>query len=147
MNSVNLYGRLTRDPELKTAGNGNSYCNFTVAIDRLLSKEAKADAEAKGNPTADFPNVVAWGHSAEYLCNYGRKGTKVSVTGRLQTRSYDDRDGRKVYVTEVKADQVELGDIQREKDAGTYLSSGISYTKDMISQDIAAAAEDGDLPF
>ena len=104
INDVVLLGRLTKDPELSTTASGLNYCRFTLAIDRNISKK-NADQDTQ---TADFPNVVAWRGSAEFLCNYAHKGDRVSVVGRLQTRNYDKDDGTTVYVTEVVATHVAL---------------------------------------
>lgn len=148
MNRVTLSGRLTRDPELRTTNGGKSVCSFNLAIDKKMSAEKRDRAKENGEPTADFPLCQVWGHDAEYLCNYGRKGALVEIDGRLTTRSYDDRDGRKVYVTEVVADELQLVREQPKEDAGAaYLTGGgTSYTKDQVSQDIAAETSD-DLPF
>lgn len=104
MNRVELIGRLTKDPELKSTQSGKSVLSFTVAVDRRISKEAKE----KGAQSADFISCVAWDSSAEFLDKYGRKGDRVSVEGKIQTRNYDGADGKKVYVTEVLADNVQL---------------------------------------
>lgn len=148
MNRVTLSGRLTRDPELRTTNGGKSVCSFNLAIDKKMSAEKRDRAKENGEPTADFPLCQVWGHDAEYLCNYGRKGALVEIDGRLTTRSYDDRDGRKVYVTEVVADELQLVREQPKEDAdAAYLTGGgNSYTKDQVSQDIAAETSD-DLPF
>lgn len=148
MNNVNLSGRLTRDPELKTTASGKSVCNFTMAIDKKMSNEQKDKAKANGDPTADFPQCQCWGHDAEYLCKYGKKGSFVIASGRLQTRSYEDKDGKKVYVTEVICADLQLIRTEPKEDPGmTYLAGGESYTKDQISKDIAAEETGDDLPF
>ena len=149
INSVNLSGRLTRDPEIRTTQNGSKVCSFNIAVDKRMSEDQQEKAKAEGKPTADFPQIQVWGKTAEYLCRYGRKGSFVAVSGRLETRSYDDRDGRKVYVTEVVADELQLVREQPKEDAGpAYLTGGgNSYTKDQISQDIAADETNDDLPF
>ncbi len=104
MNRVELVGRLTKDPDMKSTQSGKSVLSFTVAVDRRISKETKE----KGAQSADFISCVAWNGSAEFLDKYGRKGDRVSVEGQIQTRSYDGQDGKKVYVTEVLADNVQL---------------------------------------
>lgn len=148
MNRVILSGRLTRDPELRTVSGGRSVCTFTLAIDKRMSTEQRDKAKAEGKPTADFPQVQVWNHDAEYLCNYGRKGSFVEVDGRITTRSYEDKDGRKVYVTEVAADELKLIREQPKEDTGpAYMTGGSSYTRDEISQDIAADSTNDDLPF
>ena len=103
INSVVLVGRLTKDIELRKTQSGLSVVSFTVACDRRLSQEQKNNNEQ----SADFINCVAWRGSADFLGKYARKGDTVGVEGRIQTRSYD-RDGQRVYVTEVLANSVNL---------------------------------------
>lgn len=98
INNVVLVGRLTRDPELRTTGNGTSVTTFTLAVDRQYGKDKQAD----------FISCVAWRKTAELVAQYTDKGHMVGVQGRIQTRSYDDRDGKRVYVTEVVADTVQF---------------------------------------
>ncbi len=109
MNNVILIGRLTRDPELRYTNNQNlPVSTFTIAVDKGLSKEKKQEMEAKGQPTADFPSIVVFGRTAQNVANYLAKGLLVAVKGRLQTRTYDDAQGQRRYVTEVVADNVEF---------------------------------------
>lgn len=96
MNRVELVGRLTKDIELKKTQSGLSVASFTIAVNRR-----------GGDQTADFIACVAWRQSAEYLANYGKKGSVVALEGRIQTRNYD-QNGHKVYVTEIVADSVSL---------------------------------------
>ena len=103
INNVVLVGRLTKDVELRKTQSGLSTTTFTLACDRRLSAEQKNS----GTQSADFINCVAWRGSADFLGKYARKGDTVGVEGRLQTRSYD-RDGQRVYVTEVLANSVNL---------------------------------------
>ncbi|MEW8993087.1 single-stranded DNA-binding protein [Clostridium sp.] len=99
MNKVVLIGRLTKDPELKfTPGTGTAVCTFTMAVNRRFKKE--------GQPDADFIPIVVWGKQAESTANYMSKGKLLSVAGRIETRSYDAKDGSKRYVTEVIAEEV-----------------------------------------
>ena len=99
MNNVSLVGRLTKDPELRTISSGNTTVSFTVAVNRQFTN-------ANGEREADFINCVVWGKSAENLAKYCTKGSQVAVTGRIQTRSYDGQDGKRVYVTEVVANNI-----------------------------------------
>ena len=109
MNNVTLIGRLTRDPELRyTSGTGNAMCRFNIAVDRGLSREKKAEMEQKGQPTADFIGITAWGRTAELVANYLAKGRQVAIQGRIQTSSYEGQDGNRVYRTDVIADRVEF---------------------------------------
>jgi len=99
MNKVVLIGRLTKDPELKfTANTGTATARFTLAVNRRFKKEDQ--------PEADFIPVVVWGKQAESTANYMRKGKLLSVAGRIETRSYEAKDGGRRYVTEVVADEV-----------------------------------------
>ena len=100
MNRVILIGRLTRDPELRHTPNGTATCNITVAIDRM--------PDQNGQRTADFIPVVTWSRQAENIAKYLTKGRLVAVEGRIQTRNYEDKDGKRVYVTEVVASNVQF---------------------------------------
>lgn len=109
MNNIILIGRLTADPELRfLPGSGKAMVTFNMAVDKNLSKEKKQDFEQQGKPTADFPRVVVWGRQAENCANYLSKGRMVAVQGRLQTRTYDNKDGQRVYMTEVVAERVQF---------------------------------------
>lgn len=101
INNVTLVGRLTKDPDLRYTTSGTGVATFTLAVNRNFTS-------ADGNREADFINCVIWRKSAETLANYARKGTLLGITGRIQTRSYDNQQGQKVYVTEVIADNFQL---------------------------------------
>ena len=100
MNNVNLIGRLTKDVDLRYTQSGLAVGRFSVAIDR-----PKKDGQSNG---ADFPNCVAYGKTAENLANYVHKGEMVGVTGCIRTGSYDNKDGRKVYTTDVAVTSVQF---------------------------------------
>ena len=100
MNKAILIGRLTRDPELRHTPNGAATCTFTVAIDRM--------PDQNGQRQADFINVVTWNRQAENVAKYMTKGRLVAVEGRIQTRNYENNEGRRVYVTEVVAQSVQF---------------------------------------
>lgn len=102
INSVNLTGRLTRDPDVRYTDSGTSIARFTLAVDRRFKQD--------GGPTADFPNCIAFGKTAEFIERYFRQGMKLELTGRIQTGSYTNKDGVKVYTTDVIADQVGFGE-------------------------------------
>lgn len=102
MNKVILIGRLTRDPELRHTPQGTAVCQITVAVNRRGAQPGQQDA--------DFINVSVWGVQAENVARYMAKGRQVAVEGRIQTRNYDDKDGKKVYVTEVIATNVQFLD-------------------------------------
>lgn len=101
MNKVFLIGRLTRDPELRYTGSNIPTATFSIAVNRNFTNQA-------GEREADFINVIVWRKQAENCKNYLIKGSQVAIEGRIQTRNYDGQDGKKVYVTEVVADNVEF---------------------------------------
>ena len=100
MNKVFLIGRLTRDPELRHTNNGTAVCQISVAISRPVAPGSE--------PQTDFINVTVWNKSAENVAKYLAKGRQVAVEGRIQTRNYENNEGKKVYVTEVIANNVEF---------------------------------------
>lgn len=100
INKVVLVGRLTRDIDLRKTPNGASVVQFTTACNRRVKVQGQAEA--------DFINCVAWNKVAELMAQYLHKGALIGIEGRIQTRSYDDRDGKRVYVTEVVADSVQF---------------------------------------
>lgn len=100
MNSVQLIGRLTRDPEVRYTDGGSSIARFSLAVDRRFKQENGADA--------DFINIVSFGKTAEFIEKYFHKGMKVALNGRIQTGSYTDKDGKKVYTTDIVAENVEF---------------------------------------
>ena len=111
MNKIILIGRLTKDPELSTTSSGISLCRFTIAVDRPFKN-------SEGEREADFLPVVVWRQQAENCGKYLRKGRQCAVEGSVQTRSYDDKEGARRYVTEVVADRVQfLGDGGGRQDA------------------------------
>ena len=101
MNRVSLVGRLTTKPELKHTNSNLPYTRFSIAVNRTFPNQ-------QGQREADFITIVAWRKQAENVCSYLDKGSLVSVDGRLQTGSYDDKDGKKVYTSEVIADSVQF---------------------------------------
>lgn len=116
MNKVILVGRLTRDPDVRYTGEGNSMAvaRYTLAVDRRFKRE--------GEPTADFINCVAFGKSAEFVDKYLHKGTKMVVSGRLQTGSYTNKDGQKVYTTDVIIEEQEFAE-SKSASAGSATSA------------------------
>lgn len=100
MNKVFLIGRLARDPELRHTTSGTAVCQITVAISRPVSQGHE--------PETDFINVTIWNKPAENVAKYLSKGRQIAVEGRIQTRNYDNNEGKKVYVTEVIANNVEF---------------------------------------
>ncbi len=118
MNKVILVGRLTRDPELKTTPNGVSVCSFTIAVNRRFRN-------AQGEYEADFINCVAWRQSAELLGKYFSKGRMVGIVGSIQTRNYENKDGQRVYVTEVSVDEVHFVESKGASNSDTSYSNNI----------------------
>lgn len=102
MNKSILMGRLTRDPEVRVTEGGTTIARYTLAVDRRYAKD--------GEQTADFIPCVAFGKAAEFAEKYYKKGTKIVITGRIQTGSYDDRDGKKVYTTDVIVEEQEFAE-------------------------------------
>jgi|SRR5699024_8159784 len=103
MNNTQLIGRLTKDVDLKYTPNGVAVANFTLAINRPFKNQ-------NGENEADFINIVVWKKAAENVAQYMRKGSKVAVSGRLQSRTYEDKDGKTIFVTEVVSNSVEFLD-------------------------------------
>ncbi|MEK3992611.1 MULTISPECIES: single-stranded DNA-binding protein [Robertmurraya] len=101
MNRVVLVGRLTKDPELRYTPNGVPVATFTLAVNRTFTNQ-------QGEREADFINCVIWRKPAENVANFLKKGSLAGVDGRVQTRSYDGQDGKRVYVTEVLAESVQF---------------------------------------
>ncbi|MGC4378779.1 single-stranded DNA-binding protein [Fictibacillus sp. Mic-4] len=101
LNRVILVGRLTKDPELRYTPSGVAVCNFTLAVNRTFTN-------SQGEREADFINIVVWRKPAENVANYLKKGSLAGVDGRIQTRSYDNNQGQRVYVTEVMAESVQF---------------------------------------
>jgi len=111
LNRVILIGRLTRDPELRYTPSGVAVTQFTVAVDRPFTSQG-------GEREADFIPVVTWRQLAETCANYLRKGRLVAVEGRIQVRNYENNEGKRVYVTEVIADNVRFLESSREGGSG-----------------------------
>ena len=103
MNNVSLVGRLTKDVELKYTGSQTAVASGTLAVNRQFKN-------ANGEREVDFINFVAWRKPAEILSSYASKGSQIGITGRIQTRSYEGNDGKRVYVTEVVAESINLLD-------------------------------------
>jgi len=104
LNKVFLYGNLTRDPELKALPSGQQLASFGLATNRTYKDKTGAKQEA-----TEFHNIVAFGRSAELVAQYMKKGKPLFVEGRIQTRSWDDKDGKKQYRTEIVLDNFQFG--------------------------------------
>lgn len=119
MNRVMLIGRLTAKPELRYTGSNIPYARFSVAINRTFSN-------SQGQRETDFINVIIWRKQAENVCNFLDKGSLVSIEGRLQSNSYDDKDGNKRYSLDVVADNVQF--LESKSQAQTRQNSTPSVT-------------------
>lgn len=110
MNKALLIGRLTKDPELRATSTGRNVCQFSIAVNRNFTN-------ANGEREADFINCVVWDKQAENLVKYQKKGNQIAVDGRIQTRNYEDKDGKKIYVTEVFVSNVTFLDSKGSNDS------------------------------
>ena len=141
MNKAILVGRLTKDPELKTTPSGVSVCSFTIAVNRRFRN-------AEGNYDADFINCVAWRQQADFLSKFFSKGRMVGVCGSIQTRNYE-RDGQRVYVTEVVADEINFVESKSQADGAAPQSAAPQANTNSFGADdgFFPAPADDDLPF
>lgn len=138
MNSINLIGRLTKDLEIKKTQNGNSFVNFTIAINRTYTS-------ASGEREADFINCVAWNKTAENMFTYLGKGSLIGIEGKLQTRNYEDNNGKRIYVTEILVSNVEfLENKQSNNNQNDFVQNNAVSNDFMSSLD---TTNDDDLPF
>lgn len=113
LNRVILIGRLTRDPELRFTSSGTAVTQFTLAVDRPFTSGESKEREA------DFINIVAWRQLAETCANYLKKGRLTAVEGRIQVRNYENAEGKKVYVTEIIADNVRFLESGNKENTGS----------------------------
>ena len=144
MNKVILMGRLTRDPEVRSGGANNSaVARFSLAVDRRFKRDGDEQ-------TADFINCVAFGKTAEFLEKYARKGTKFVVEGRIQTGSYTNKDGQKVYTTDVVCENVEFAESKNSQSGGSSFDGGAGFAPSSDAGDGFMNIPDGideELPF
>ena len=128
LNSVCLVGRLTSDAELRYTPSNVAVATFTLAVNRNRKNE-------NGEREADFINVVIWRQQAENLANWAKKGALIGITGRIQTRSYDNQQGQRVYVTEVVAESFQLLESRVEQSNSQDGSFGNSNPMDIQDED------------
>ena len=121
LNHITIMGRLTRDPELRRTGSGIAVASFTVAVDRDFASRESGERET------DFIDCVAWRQTGEFVSKYFTKGRMAVVSGRLQIRSWTDKDGNKRRTAEVVADNVYFGDSRRDGDSGNSSYGGNTY--------------------
>ena len=140
MNKAILIGRLTADPELQTTGSGVDVCRFSLAINRPFKTQS-------GETQADFLNIVVWRAAAQNCYKYLKKGSQCAVVGSIQTRSYEDNNGVKRYVTEIVAENVEfLGKSTSSSNDDDY-SAPVAQPKTKPAIDKHEPIEDDELPF
>lgn len=147
MNSVVLIGRLARDPELRfVPGSGMAVANFTMAIDKGLTREKKQEFESQGRPTADFIRIVVWGKQAENCSQYLAKGKLVAINGSIQTGSYKTQTGETRYTTEVLANRVEFLEWGEKSQGSNNKNDDFSFGSGSFD-DYQAIEDDDDVPF
>lgn len=137
LNNVVLVGRLTKTPELRYTPNNQAVATFSLAVNRNFKGQ-------DGKREADFINCVIWRQQAENLANLAKKGALIGITGRIQTRSYENQQGQRVYVTEVVAETFQLLQSRKDREAGP--SQGYSQP-DFGRQAEPFSIDDDSLPF
>ena len=138
LNHITLMGRLTRDPELRRTGSGVAVTNFTIAVDRDFADKQSGEKET------DFIDCVAWRQTGEFVSKYFTKGRMAVVSGRLQIRSWNDKDGNKRRTAEVVADNVYFGDSKNSSsDSVATYSASPTPANDFVMLD----DDDASLPF
>ena len=121
INNVVLVGRMTRDADLRYTGSNQAVATFTLAVNRNFRN-------AQGEREADFINCVIWRQQAENLANWAKKGALVGITGRIQTRNYENQQGQRVYVTEVVADNFQLLESRSTRENSAPSTGGFGVT-------------------
>ncbi|HEL1972281.1 single-stranded DNA-binding protein [Streptococcus suis] len=137
INNVVLVGRLTRDVELRYTPSNQAVATFTLAVNRNFKNQSTGEREA------DFINCVLWRQQAENLANWTKKGHLIAITGRIQTRSYDNQQGQRVYVTEVVAESFQL--LEKRDNTANYSSIEEQMPSGLSGQPMDIS--DDDLPF
>lgn len=150
MNKVILIGRLVADPEVRNTQSGTAVASYRMAVDRQRKKE--------GQPDADFISCVVWDKGAEFASRYLHKGIKIAVEGRIQTRTFDNNDGKKVYVTEVVVERQEFCESKSAAQSAAQttepavdhfadLQNKVSMFGNQTTSFSELASDDGDLPW
>ena len=139
MNSICLVGRLTKDVDLRYTPSNVAVATFTLAVNRTFKNE-------NGDREADFINCVMWRQQAENLANWAKKGALIGITGRIQTRSYDNQQGQRVYVTEVVTEQFQLLESKGQGNQ-TQQRQAQQQAPDFSRQGAPMDISDDDLPF
>jgi single-strand DNA-binding protein len=137
LNSVVLVGRLTKDAELRYTPNNQAVATFSLAVNRPFKNQ-------NGDREADFINCVIWRQQAENLANWAKKGALIGITGRIQTRNYENQQGQRVYITEVVANNFQLLEFNKQNNQGqSQGNSQPEFSRQAEPMDIS----DDDLPF
>lgn len=140
MNKVILMGRLTRDPEVRYTQTSNTLvASFSLAVNRRFARQGE-------ERQADFINIVAWNKTGEFVSKYFKKGQQVAVIGRLQTRTWDDEQGQKHYVTEVIAEETYFADTKRDGGMNNFDSTFGGDSSANTDSEFSVSSGD-DLPF
>lgn len=141
VNNVVLIGRLTKDPEVRYTSTTNTLvASFTLAVGRSFAKQGE-------ERQTDFIPIIVWSKTGEFASKYFKKGMQVSVVGRIQTRSWDDTNGQKRYVTEVVATEVGFADSKREDGANQNVANTFGSVADVSTTNEFSPNTDDDLPF
>ena len=138
LNHITIMGRLTRDPELRRTASGIAVASFSLAVDRDYGGQ-------NGEKETDFIDVVAWRNTADFVCNYFTKGRMAVVSGRLQIRNWNDKEGNKRKTAEIVAERVYFGDSKRDSDSAATPAAFGEYQPPVTN--FAVMEDDGQLPF
>jgi len=139
VNNVVLVGRLTKDVELKYTQSGMAVAKFILAVNRQFKKD--------GQPDVDFITCTAFGKTAENLANFMRKGSQIGVVGNIQTGSYDDKDGKRVYTTDVICNNIQFLESRQEQQGGQQQYQAPQQQYQAPKQQYRQPMNDEDLPF
>lgn len=138
LNVTAIMGRLSRDPELRQTTTGKNVASFTIACSR-------GRKDANGKDLVDWIPVVAWEHTAEFVCKYFEKGSLIAIDGRLQSRTYKDRDGNNRTAIEIVANNANFAGSKRTDGGSNSVPTGGSYNEPTVQYD--EIEDEGDLPF
>lgn len=138
LNVIAIMGRLSRDPELRQTTTGKNVASFTLACSR-------GRKDASGKDLVDWIPVVAWEHTAEFVCKYFEKGSLIAIDGRLQSRTYKDRDGNNRTAIEIVANNANFAGSKSTGGGSNSVPAGGSYNEPTVQYD--EIEDDGDLPF
>lgn len=138
LNIIAIMGRLSRDPELRQTTTGKNVASFTIACSR-------GRKDANGKDLVDWIPIVAWEHTAEFVCKYFEKGSLIAIDGRLQSRTYKDRDGNNRTAIEIVANNANFAGSKRTDGGSNSVPTGGSYNEPTVQYD--EIEDEGDLPF